>query len=444
MKAEIVSVGTELLLGQIVDTNAAYIARALAGLGFSLYRKTTIGDNHDRLSSVVRDALERADVIMVTGGLGPTEDDLTKETVADVLGVELVESAEALLHLRTMFASRGTPMPESNRKQALVPESGAGQAIPNPIGTAPGVLFKQGVKRVVCMPGVPREMKLMMDGWVTSYLREYLRNERGVEAIRSRTVRTIGIGESRLEQLILDLAHGRDNPSAATYAGDGECEVRITARAATEAAADAMLDGVEEEVRCRLGRFAYGGEADTLASVVGRCLRRAGLTICTAESCTGGLLAGKLTSIPGSSDYFERGFVTYSNRSKNEELGVDENTLAVHGAVSRESAIRMARGAANASGARISLSITGIAGPGGGSQDKPVGLVHFGLVDARMTRVIAARIRFNGDRESVRNRACSFSLDLIRRHLEEAYPESPGNGAEITHSGDGGDRGIPR
>ena len=417
MKAEILSVGTELLLGQIVDTNAAYIARRLAELGITLYRKTTIGDNLARASAAVREALQRADVVIATGGLGPTEDDLTREAVADALSVRLVESPEVLASLARFFGARGACMTENNRRQALCPEPGAGRLIPNPMGTAPGVLFESGDKRVICLPGVPREMEQMMDSWVVPYLRDRRRGPGDAQVIKSKAVRTCGIGESALEALIFDLAHGHDNPTVATYAGGGECQVRVTARADSEPEADALIQSVLARLDARLGRLVYGYDADTLEEAVGRLLAHAGLTMACAESCTGGLVSAMLTDVPGSSRYIDRSLVTYSNRAKVEELAVNGNTLAAHGAVSRDTAVEMATGVARIAGVDIGLSVTGIAGPGGGTDAKPVGAVHFALADMRRPSLTTARMRFAGDRAAVRARAAKFALDLVRRHL---------------------------
>lgn len=425
MKAEILSVGTELLLGQIVDTNAAYIASRLAELGIALYRKTTVGDNFARVSAAVQEALSRADIVIATGGLGPTEDDLTREAVADALRVGLLESPEVLAHLTRFFESRGARMTENNRRQALMPEPGAGRLIPNPIGTAPGVLFEQGDKRVICMPGVPREMERMMDSWVVPYLLGCRRGPDDAQVIKSKVVRTSGIGESSLEALIVDLAHGHDNPTVATYAGGGECQVRITARADSTARADALIESVLEPLHARLGRLVYGYDADTLEQVAGRLFDEAGLTLACAESCTGGLVSAMLTNVPGSSHYLDRSIVTYSNRAKVEQLGVKETTLAARGAVSRDTAVEMAAGVARVAGVDIGLSVTGVAGPGGGTDAKPVGTVHFALADTRRPSVTTARMRFGGDRAAVRTRAAKFALDLARRHLMAEREDHP-------------------
>jgi len=417
MKAEILSVGTELLLGQIVDTNAAYIARRLAELGITLYRKTTVGDNLARVSAAVREALERADIVIATGGLGPTEDDLTREAAADALSIRLVESPEVLADLARFFGARGAYMTENNRRQALMPEPGAGRLIPNPLGTAPGVLFEAGDKRVICLPGVPREMEAMMDSWVVPYLGDLRRGPDSAQVIKSKVVRTSGIGESALEALIVDLAHGHDNPTVATYAGGGECEVRITARADSSDEADDLIQSVLAPIGARLGRLVYGYDADTLEEAAGRLLAQSGSTIACAESCTGGLVSAMLTNVAGSSGYFDRGIVTYSNRAKIEQLAVRAETLAAHGAVSRDTAVEMAAGVARAAGVDIGVSVTGIAGPGGGTDAKPVGTVHFALADTRRPSVITARMRFGGDRAAVRTRAAKFAMDLVRRHL---------------------------
>ncbi|MFA7634981.1 MAG: competence/damage-inducible protein A [Bacillota bacterium] len=421
MKAEIISVGTELLLGQTVDTNAAYIARYLAELGFSVYRKTTVGDNRARLASAVREALERADVVVTTGGLGPTEDDLTRETVAEVLGVRLVENPEVLAYIKGYFTSRGARMTENNTKQALVPGYGAGSYFPNTMGTAPGLTFEAGDKRVICLPGVPREMIYLMETHVEPYLRAYLTRSGAREAIVSRIIRTVGIGEAALEERIFDLSHDQANPTVAIYAEAGECQIRVTASAEEEAEAWRLIDSVEREIRTRLGSVVYGYDADTLEVVVARRLAAAGASLAVTESCTGGLICGLLTDVAGSSVFLERGIVAYSNSAKRDELSVRGSTLDAHGAVSRETAIEMACGVVRKADANLGLSVTGIAGPSGGSPDKPVGLVYFGLADAKKVSVISARMRFGGDRRFVRMRASKFGLDLLRRRLEDAW-----------------------
>jgi len=421
MKAEIISVGTELLLGQIVDTNAAYVARSLAELGFSVYRKTTVGDNRARLANAVREALERADVVVTTGGLGPTEDDLTRETIAEVLGVQLMENPEVLAYIKGYFVSRGACMTENNTKQALVPRPGAGSYFPNTMGTAPGITFEAGEKRVICLPGVPREMIYLMETHVEPYLRAYLTRSGACEAIVSKVIRTVGIGEAALEERILDLAHDRTNPTVAIYAGAGECQIRVTASAEGEAEAWRLIESVQREIKARLGSVVYGYDDDALEVVVAGRLAAAGATLAVAESCTGGLICGLLTDVAGSSSFLERGIVTYSNSAKRDELGVRGPTLDAYGAVSRETALEMACGVVRKAGTDIGLSVTGIAGPGGGSSDKPVGLVHFGLVDAKKVSVMSARMRFGGDRCSVRVRASKFALDMLRSRLENAW-----------------------
>jgi nicotinamide-nucleotide amidase len=417
MIAEIITAGTELLLGHVVDTNSAYISRRLAGLGVSVFRKSTVGDNLARLCHCIQEALGRADVVLITGGLGPTEDDLAREASALALGVELEEDADTLTALERFFASRGTPMPENNRKQALRPKPEDGRLLPNDVGTAPGLLFETGGRVVICLPGVPREMERMMEQSVEPYLRDRISMREGGVVIVSRALRTIGIGESALEERILDLAHGRDNPTVATYAGSGECEVRITARAARTDEARAMIDRVAAEVRARLGALVYGEDDDTLEAVAGRLLMKAGATLATAESCTGGMVAAAITSVSGSSDYFERGYVTYSNRAKQVDLGVDADIIRQHGAVSRPTAIAMAAGASRRSGASIGVSITGIAGPTGGTADKPVGTVYLALWDATHCSVVSARIKFGGDRLGVRQRSTKLCIDMVRRHV---------------------------
>lgn len=413
MVAEIISVGTELLLGQTVDTNSAFLSKTLAALGIDLYRRATVGDNEGRLVAVIVEAAARADVILTIGGLGPTQDDLTKEAVARAFDDELILDTAAAEHLRALFARRGVTMPENNLRQAMIFRSGRG--IPNPNGTAPGAVLEKGGKLVFCLPGPPREFIPMVESAVIPVLIERLGGERSV--LRSRVMRTIGIGESAMEERVSDLLAGT-NPSVGTLAHVGEAHLRLTARAASEEAALALIEPVEREIRARLGVHVYGVDDTTLEQAVLGLLKERGETLAVAESCTGGLLGGRLTNVPGSSSVFLGGIISYSNAAKQALLGMPEAMLAEHGAVSAPVAEAMARGARERLGADIGVAVTGVAGPEGGTPEKPVGLVYLGLSDGRGER--SQRFLFMGGRADVRARSILTALDWVRRSRWDA------------------------
>lgn len=408
MRAEIISVGTELLLGEIVDTNAAFLSQELAALGIELYHRTTVGDNEQRLRQALVEALSRVDLVITSGGLGPTADDLTKEVVAAVLDLPLVLHRPSLQWIEEYFARMGRKMTANNRKQALIPEGGL--ALANPNGTAPGVFVRKGDKIVVCLPGPPRELIPMF----RSHVRPQLQKEsRGV--IRSRVLRLCGVGESELVERIGDFLAGQTNPTLAPLASEGEVRLRITARAQTDAEAEALNGELEAKLRARLGLLIYGTDEDTLESVVVKLLKRRGETLAVAESCTGGLLADRITDVPGASTVFDRGVVTYSNRAKMELLQVPADVIEAKGAVSPEVARFMAEGVRRVAGTDWGIGITGIAGPGGGSREKPVGLVYFALAGPGVSLV--REEHWSGDRRKIKRRTTQAVLDLLRRTL---------------------------
>lgn len=419
LRAELIMVGTELLLGQIVDTNAAYLAQQLARCGINVYHKTTVGDNWTRLAAVLGQALNRADIIITSGGLGPTEDDLTKEVLAAVVGRDLVLDEEALAHLESWFSRQGRVMPERNRKQVMLPRGA--QAIPNQWGTAPGVLLELGDQVVVCLPGVPRELRGMMETTVLPFL-EKRYGAQGV--IRSRTLRFCGIGESQLEELVRPLL-ASSNPTVAPYAGTGEVKLRVTAKAASEEEAWALIEPVQREIERLAGEWLYGYDDDTLEAVVARLLLERGRTLAVAESCTGGLITHRLTDIPGASGFLREGLVTYSNEAKMELLGVSPETLGKFGAVSPQCAREMALGARRRARTDYAVATTGIAGPGGGTPEKPVGLVYLAVAAAESgapgdgqqpgERVYLRRIQVVGERERVKHISAQTALDGLRR-----------------------------
>ncbi|MBD5417538.1 MAG: competence/damage-inducible protein A [Desulfovibrio sp.] len=409
MKAEIISVGTELLLGHTVNSDAAHVARELAAFGIDLEHVQTVGDNAARLEAALREALSRSSLVVCTGGLGPTDDDLTKETVARVAGLPLVEDAASLARLREYFGTR--PMGENQLKQALLP-AGA-EAFPNSVGTAPGCAVPVGAdKFVLLLPGPPSELLPMLAGSVRPFL-----ERRTGEVIVSTMIRTFGIGEGAAAERISDLMQG-SNPTAATYATDGEMFVRVTAKGASEAEARALAAPLVGAVCERLGDVVYGVDVPSLEAVVVAGLTDAGLHLVTAESCTGGLLAKRITDQPGASAVFETGLVTYANSTKTRLLGVPEEVLAAHGAVSPQTASWMADGARLRQGGDLGIGITGIAGPDGGTPEKPVGLVYIALSapDGIWLRVMRPQGRYLG-RNWTRQRAASHALDLVRRRL---------------------------
>lgn len=408
MVAEILSIGTELLLGQIVDTNAAYLARVLSALGIDLYRKGTVGDNPARVEEALRLAASRADLIITSGGIGPTQDDLTKESIARVFGEELVLDPASLSAIEGFFSRRGVPMPERNRKQALI--YGGGRPIPNANGTAPGALLEKDGKIVISLPGPPREMVAMVEEFVIPYLSERLGE--GRVCLRSRVLRFTGIGESALEERVEDLL-ASTNPTVAPLAHVGEVHLRLTARAPTADAADALIAPVEREIRERVREYIYGVDDEALEVAVVTALRQHGLTLAIAESCTGGMLGARLTNVAGASDVFLGGVIAYENSVKEHFLGVPGPVLRDAGAVSAACAEAMAAGVRTALGASVGVSITGVAGPGGGTAEKPVGLVYIGV--AHGETVHSLQQQYIGQRADVRTRAVQAALDLVRR-----------------------------
>lgn len=411
MNAEIVSVGTELLLGDIVNTNAQFLAKELAELGINVYFQSVVGDNPERLRQTLETAFSHSELVITTGGLGPTMDDLTKETAAAFFGKQLVEDAGWRRLLEEMFASRGRTMTPNNLKQALVP-AGA-RCLYNANGTAPGIIMEEGGRMMVLLPGPPREMRPMF----LEQVKPVLEAKQQVTLV-SRTLRVAGIGESQLETMLMDLMEAQTNPTIALYADPLEALVRITAKAPTRAEGEAMLDPVEAAIAKIVGNAIYGYGRDTsMAQVTGELLLKKGLTIALAESCTGGLLTAALVETPGISAILKEGAVTYSNEAKMRRLGVSAETLERFGAVSRETAAEMAAGIAKTAGTDIGVSTTGVAGPGGGTPEKPVGLVYVGL--SFRGEVTTKELRLMGDRSRIRNLAVYHALDMVRRALLE-------------------------
>lgn len=412
MRAEIISVGTELLLGQIIDTNAAYLAQRLAEVGIDVYFKQTVGDNSTRVEEAVRLALSRSDVVLLTGGLGPTEDDLTVASVAAALGVDLAYDEAVAGHIRRFFESRGRTPPNTVFKQALLPRGA--RVIPNPRGTAPGVHLEHRGRAVFLMPGVPYEMHGMMEGYVLVALRD----RAGLDVIRSRVMRVTGEGESAVEVRIKDLLQ-QTAPTVAPYAKLGEVHLRLTAKGPADEVATALARG-EAQVRERLGDLVYGVDEQTLENVVADLLVSRERTVAVAESCTGGLISQRLTTVPGSSTFFLEGVVAYSNEAKSRDAGVPPELIAAHGAVSAEVAEAMAAGIRQRVGADIGLAVTGIAGPTGATPDKPIGLVYLALADGADAQHRKVMFGSEAGREGIRFLAAQAALNLLRLHLLHA------------------------
>lgn len=411
--AEILCVGTELLLGEVVNTNAAYISKELASLGISVYRESVVGDNPSRLKEELRSALSRADLVIMTGGLGPTCDDLTKETAAELFGAELVMDEYCLGEIRKYFEKMGRVMTSNNEKQALVPKGCF--VLTNEWGTAPGMAItgKKGSelegKTAILLPGVPREMKSMFDYRVRPYLQE-----RCPYTMVSRNLHIIGMGESAVETILRALMDESENPTLAPYAKDGETRLRVTAKAKSREEGLAMCDELIKAVMTtEVGEYIYGTDVGTMENAVIMSLREDGETLAVAESCTGGLISKRITDVSGASDVFLGGAVTYANEAKVRMIGVSEETLKAHGAVSEETAREMAKGVREALGADFGISVTGIAGPTGGTPEKPVGTVFVGINSKYGSKVKRLSLSAMRDREYIRTVSATNALALV-------------------------------
>lgn len=418
MRVELVSVGTELLLGDIVNTNAQYLSKELASLGIEVFNQSTVGDNPKRLLECFDEALKRSDMVITTGGLGPTKDDLTKEMAAEYFGQEMVLHEESWKYIeeRCRRFSLGKPVPPNNKKQAYFPKEAT--VIKNNNGTAPGAIFEKDGKRIIVMPGPPREMKAMFEESIRPYLMQFTDS-----MLVSRVMRLYGIGESALEIAIEDILDSQTNPTVALYAKEAEVTIRITAKAKNEEEAKVMLDEKSAEIKEIVGKYVYAegdssimdGESALEYSVAELLVKR-GKTIAAAESCTGGLVAAQLINYPGISEVFVEGCVTYTNEAKVRRLGVSQDTLDKYGAVSEQTAREMAEGIRREAGSDIGVATTGIAGPGGGTDEKPVGLVYTAVcVDGE---TFVRENHFSGDRRKVRNRATRQVLSDLRMILE--------------------------
>ena len=386
MKTAILTVGTEILFGQIVNTNAAFLSQELQNMGYDVMYHYSVGDNPGRLKELINFAFHDCDLILTTGGLGPTQDDLTKEVIAEAMGDVIVENEECMKALLDNYKKAGRTMTPNNLKQGYMPSRA--RVLPNDAGTAPGFALEKDGKLIISMPGPPREMKRMFELQVKPIL-ESMQDS----VIFYRIIRTFGLGESSMETVLLPLIDGQTDPTIATYAKEGECSLRVASKRATKEEAVAAVDRMIEDVNQLIGEYIYSYDDEDLVDVVGKLLLEKHITISCAESCTGGLFAAALTDIPGISEVFERGIVTYSNRAKMEELGVKAETLDKFGDVSPETACEMASGLAEKTGSDLCISVTGIAGPGGGTAEKPVGLAYIGIAYKGQVKAVKSQYR---------------------------------------------------
>lgn len=428
MNAEIISVGTELLLGKVVNTDTTILAKELSGIGINLLYAATIGDNPQRLKQAVEDALERSDLLITTGGLGPTADDLTKETVAQAAGKTLTLHEESRQRLCSQFPNG---MTENQMKQVMLPQDC--HVLLNDNGTAPGCAFYTDKGKLVMMfPGPPSELEPML----MNYALPYLAAKSGDGVIASHNIHVYGRGEAPVAMEIADLMEG-ENPTVAPYAKEGEMFVRVTAKAQTQEEADRLCAPIVDEIKSRIGHFVYSVDVESLEELVVQELEKQKKSIATAESCTGGLLAKRITDVSGASKVFSTGVVSYANETKTKLLGVKEEILKEHGAVSPECAAAMAEGIVRLAGSTVGVGITGIAGPEGGTEEKPVGLVYIAVSDGEKT-FVSARKPFGRikNREWHRYVAASHALDMVRRYLQGLDPCAVSN-ETVTRSANG-------
>jgi nicotinamide-nucleotide amidase len=407
MNAEVISIGTELLLGHIINTNASFLSERLAEAGVDVYRHTTIGDNPMRLKTAILRALGRSDIVITSGGLGPTVDDITTETLADLIGKKLVLNKAVLKDVKDYFRSKKVPFPKESIRQTYIPDGV--KWVRNRVGTAPGLIAEYFSKKIICLPGPPREIVPMFEHDVLPLIRKMS----GGGVIMSRTVKMTGLAESQVDGKVRDLLALKPPTTVGIYAKLGQVDLKIMSKAGTVKEAERNIGKIEKKIRSRLKDNIFGYDNDTLESSTINILLKEGLTIAVAESCTGGLLANRLTNVSGSSGCFKAGIVVYANEAKESFLGVSHKTLKKNGAVSAPVAVEMARAIKHYACADIGVAITGIAGPAGGTKKKPVGLVYIALVTDN--KCVVEDMRFRGSREEVKFQSAQIALDLIRR-----------------------------
>ena len=403
MIGEVISVGTEIILGSTLNTNTYYITQRLAEIGIDVLIHTSVVDDSKLLKDVINVGLNRADILIFTGGLGPTADDMTKEVVSETLGLELKLDKDMECNIKKYFDKMNGSMPSNNTKQAYKPKGS--QFLTNEMGTAPGIYIEWNGKILILLPGPPKEMKFMFDKYAIPLIKQDY-------TIKIKTINTIGIGESKLETVLKDIIQGQENPTIATYAKEGKVDIKVVARGSDEKKVDKLLNEIIEKIDGKIHKYIYSYN-ESIEEVVYKKLKANNMKIAFCESCTGGLISSRFTSIPGVSEVFDRGIVTYSNRAKVEELGVKKNTLDKYGAVSEQVALEMATGLLNKAGVDIALSTTGLAGPSGGTEDKPVGLVYIGI--AAKNHSFVFKSVFSGDRLSIQNRAALKAFDELRK-----------------------------
>lgn len=408
----IISTGTELLLGTTIDSNSVYLAQQLGEIGIKVVGKATVGDSREQIEKAFTLGLETADIIISTGGLGPTFDDLTKTVACQLMGCSLVIRPEEEKRLREYFAQRQRPMPEINLKQAMFPEEA--EVLINPQGTAPGMYLRKANQLLILLPGPPREMIQMYLTQVKPRLEREFAND--LQKVIRRTIKVLGPGESQVEEILADVLDNSHGCSVALLAQDGEIHIKLMAEGINESESYKILDKLTASIRKKLGKHVFGYDDETLPEQTGKLLVDKGRKLAVAESCTAGLLGSMITEVEGSSDYFWGGVISYSNDSKMKILNVNASTLEHYGAVSRQTAEEMARGIWQMSGADYGLAITGIAGPTGGTKEKPVGLVYVAL--AYDTGCIVKELKFAGSREAIRKLSAKSALDLLRRHID--------------------------
>ncbi len=410
LNAEIIAIGSEMLTPFRLDTNSLWLTERLNSMGVEVKLKTVVGDDEARLEETVRDAMKRSEIVIATGGLGPTEDDITRKIFARVLKRQLILEDAILEKIRARFARRNMPMPEINARQALVIHGA--QILENNNGTAPGMLITEGKCTVVLLPGPPREMKPIFDASVAPVLKQ----RAGDMLIVRRTLSIFGLTESATDELAAPIYTKYRNPSTTILFKDGQIELHLTAQARGESEAVKLLDELGGRLDEVLGEYVFSRNNETLEEVVGQSLKMRGYTLATAESCTGGLLAGRITDVPGSSEYFLEGVVSYSNEAKIDLLGVPKKWIKTHGAVSEQVAGAMAAGIRKRAGSTFGVGVTGVAGPGGGSPEKPVGLVYITLADGSQTTT--RKFIFPGDRQFIRTLSVNAALDMVRRRIK--------------------------
>ena len=407
-KVEVLSIGTELLMGQIANTNAQYISKRMPEIGMGVFYHSVVGDNPERLKDALSISLSRSDVVITTGGLGPTQDDLTKETIADYFGLKMVLDKKSEEAIREYFKKTGKTMSGNNLRQAYFPENSV--ILENDWGTAPACLLMHSGKIVIMLPGPPRELIPIFDKYVLPALQNI-----SEKPLKSRFLRVIGVGESLVEEKLFDLVDNQTNPTIATYAKDGIVSIRITAHQEDAITADSLLDEIQEKIVDILGENIYSDCDEEIESTVVELLKNNNLMFSCVESCTGGLLAEKITSVPGASKVFTGGCVTYTNQAKINFVNVSQETLSMYSAVSKQTAMEMVEGIQSISGADVAVSITGYAGPKSEESDEPVGLVYIGIITPKKKDVF--EYHFNGNRDRIRTLTVVKALDLIRRNI---------------------------